>query len=141
MNLYALKFKHYSQKDSKHYSQKDSKEGIVTYLIAESSEAIYEWFKSEPTVNGNQIYNSYKDNEKDSTTFKIYDKDYNIIATETFKKRMIRLNGKMFDKNAESRDLFYGVIQYGWELIKEDVYYCDVIATQNLLGINIVDIT
>jgi len=133
MNLYILKFRH--------YSQKDSREGIITYLIAESSETIYEWFKDEPTVNGNQIYNSYKDNEKDSTTFEIYDKDYNIIATETFKERTIRLNGEMFDEEAEVYDLYYGATQYGWELIKEDVYYCDVIATQNLLGINIVDIT
>jgi len=38
MNLYALKFRH--------YSQKDSIEGIITYLIAESSENIYEWMKN-----------------------------------------------------------------------------------------------
>ena len=35
MNLYVLKFRH--------YAPKDYIEGIITYLIAESNEDIYEW--------------------------------------------------------------------------------------------------
>jgi len=133
MNLYVLKFKH--------YAPKDSIEGIVTYLIANSSENIYEWMKSEPEINDHYIINSYKHNENDDKIFNIYDENYNVIGTETFKERMIRLNGEMFDKDADVSDAYYGVTHYGWELIKENVYYTDVVAVKSSLNIDIVDIT
>lgn len=132
MNLYALKFRH--------YSQKDSREGIIAYVIAESSEDIYEWLKSEPRVNGDGIYNSYKYKEEDGVSFNLYDKDYKVIGTETFKERMIRLNGEMYDEDVEISDLYYGLTHYGWELISEGVCYSDVIIARENLKINIINI-
>jgi hypothetical protein len=133
MNLYALKFRH--------YAPKDSKEGIITYLTAESSEAIYEWLKSEPVVNGDMIFNSYQYKEDDNETFNIYDDDYKVVSTETFKERMVRLNGEMFDEDADVSDAYYGVTHYGWELVNEGVYYTNILHTTNSLKISIVDIT
>lgn len=133
MNLYVLKFRH--------YSSKDSMEGILTYLVAESNEQIYEWLKAEPEVDNDYIFNSYKYKEEDEEIFDIYDDDYNVISTETFKERMIRLHGEMYDEDADVSDAYYGVTHYGWELIVEGVYYTDIIATKNNLKINIVDIT
>jgi len=132
MNLYALKFRH--------YSQKDSIEGIITYLTAESLEDIYEWMKSEPVIDSHYISNSYQDNENDGKTFDRYDSYDNAVMTETFKERMIRLNGEMFDNDIYVSDTYYGVTQYGWELVKENVYYTDVVAVKSSLNINIVDI-
>jgi len=132
MNLYVLKFRH--------FAPKDSIEGIITYLVAESSEEIYEWLKSEPEINGNQLFNSYQYSEDENKTFNIYNKDYDVIGTETFKERIIRLNGEMFDEDADVSDAYYGVTHYGWELITEGVYYTDVVAVRNSLGINIVDV-
>jgi hypothetical protein len=132
MNLYVLKFIH--------YSPKDSKEGIITYLCTDSDEQIYEWLKSEPEVNGKHLFNSYKDNENDEKIYNLYDNRYNCIGTETFKEHMIRFKGEMFDEEAEVLDAYYGVTHYGWELVSENIYYTDVIATRNNLKINIIDI-
>lgn len=117
MNLYIIKFRH--------YSQKDSREGIVTYLVAESDESVYEWLKSEPKVNDEGIYNSYKYKEDDDPTFK---------------ERIIGVCGEMYDEESEVSDLYYGAIQYGWELIAEGVYWIDIVSARRNLKINIIAI-
>jgi hypothetical protein len=105
-----------------HYSPKDSKKGISTYLVAESDEQVYEWLKSEPKLDDdNWIYTPYNDNENNNIMFEIYDNEYNLIGEESYKDRIIRLKGEMFDDELELSDLYYGKIVYGWKLIKEDV--------------------
>jgi|LakMenEpi03Aug12_release.lakeMendotaPanAssembly.Ray.scaffolds.fasta_scaffold171238_6 hypothetical protein len=131
MNLYVLKFRH--------YSPKDNIEGIITYLVAESSEQVYEWLKSEPEVGEKTIYNSYQDNEDDGKEYDIYDNNYNCIASENFKNHMIRLCGEMFDEDTDVSDAYYGVTHYGWELVAEGVYWTDIFNTMTNLKINIVD--
>ncbi|MNW60375.1 hypothetical protein D3C74_383550 [compost metagenome] len=114
MNLYKIMFAH--------YSPKDSEEGIVTYLVANSHEEVYEWLKSEPQLsNGNKLFNTYKYSESDDKTYEIYGEDWIVIGEESFKERMIRLHGEMFDEEVDVSDTYYGVTLYGWELIKEDV--------------------
>ncbi|MWV44825.1 hypothetical protein GRF59_14485 [Paenibacillus sp. HJL G12] len=114
MNLYKIMFEH--------YSQKDSKVGTITHLVARSDEEVYEWLKNEPRLSdGSVIYNSYKYSEEDDETFEIYDADYNVIGTESFKERMIRLHGEMFDEDKELNDLYYGLTLYGWQKVKEDI--------------------
>lgn len=114
MNLYKIMFEH--------YSPKDSMKGIITYLAANSDEAVYEWLKSEPKLSdGTTIYNSYKYSEEDNITFDIYDSDYNVIGEESFKDRMIRLCGDMFDEDKELNDLYYGLTLYGWEQVKDNI--------------------
>jgi len=98
-------------------------------------------WKTDPVINGYCIINSYKDNEEYGKTFDIYDSYDNAVMTETFKERMIRLNGEMFDNDIYVSETYYGVTQYGWELVKENVYYTDVVAVKSSFNINIVDIT
>ncbi|WP_431785920.1 hypothetical protein [Paenibacillus lactis] len=113
MNLYKIMFQH--------YSQKDSEIGIITYLVANSDKEVYEWLKSEPKLaDGTKIYNSYKYSEESGETFEIYDNEINVIGEESFKGRMIRLRGEMFDEDKELNDLYYGLTLYGWELVKKD---------------------
>jgi hypothetical protein len=121
MNLYEIILEH--------FSQKGSKRGIFTYLFANSNEEVYEWLKTNPTLkDGRWVVVCYEDSEKDGDTFEIYDNDYNIIGTETFKEKMIRLHGDLYDEDAELCDedaelcdLYYGRTLIGWKLIKEDV--------------------
>jgi len=131
MNLYALKFRH--------HSQKDYKEGIVTYLAADSDGSVYEWIKSDPKIRDQYITTSYADNEYDGKTFNIYDDKYDVVGTETFKDRMIRLRGEMFDEEAEVCDTYYGVTHYGWELVKENISRENFVYMQNM-GIDIVEV-
>ena len=113
VNLYKIKFEH--------FAPKGSKAGIITYLIAASDEAVYEWMKSEPKVDGESIYINYGYHEEDEEVFDMYDDKYNVIGQETFKEKMIRLRGDIHDEEADISDAYYGVTLYGWECIKEDI--------------------
>ena len=114
MNLYRFMFDH--------YSPKDSQRGIVTYILADTDEEVYEWFKSEPTIKltSDMLFNSWKYYEEERE-YDVWDDKFNIIGTETFKERMLRLGGEMFDDEAEVSDAYYGVTHYGWELHKENI--------------------
>ncbi|WP_311078093.1 hypothetical protein [Paenibacillus polymyxa] len=129
MNLYKIMFEH--------FSQKDSQKGILTYLVADSDSEVYEWIKSEPSTEiWGSIFNSYKYKEKDNEMFNIYDNDFNIVDKESFRDRMIRLHGDMFDEETELSDLYYGATLYGWVVVKENVGY-EVLQSAKETGINI----
>ena len=123
MKLYKLLFEH--------WSQKDSERGIKGFFVAEDNEAAYEFVKNCEKLDYNNplhVYtswaeyeatNSYHEDEDESIEkgFDIYNDDYECIGTETFKERMIRLGGEMFDEDQELNDLYYGATRYGWECI------------------------
>lgn len=111
-NLYKIHFEH--------YAPKDSEKGIYTYLAAQNDEEVYEWLKSNPTLkNQQQIFNCYEDSEEDS--YEVFDEKFNVVGTETFKERMIRLNGDINDEEEELDDLYYGATLMGWKLVKEEI--------------------
>ena len=114
MNIYEIMLEH--------YAQRGSEKGIFTYLAAQSDEEVYEWLKSDPTLRDERsLYTSYKDNENDEKVFEIYDNNYEVVGEETFKERMIRLKGDLYDEDADFSDLYYGKTLIGWKLAKEDV--------------------
>jgi len=92
-----------------HFSQKDSHESIETFLLASSVDSVYRWVDKE------KQYGSFSDREEDCETFDIYDDKYDVIGTETFKEKMIRIGGEYFDEDLELHDLYYGATIYGWE--------------------------
>ncbi|WPS85617.1 hypothetical protein SMD22_00730 (plasmid) [Brevibacillus halotolerans] len=70
-----------------HFSPQDSEEGIVTYLVAPTDEAVYEWLKSDPNIeDGRSIFSGYADREED--VYSIYNENYDVIGTENFKKTL-----------------------------------------------------
>ena len=73
MNLYRITFSH--------TAPKDSEKGIKGYLLAENDEQVYNYV--DKTFN----YESWKDidEDEDRESSDIYDRNYNIIGTETFK--------------------------------------------------------
>jgi hypothetical protein len=129
MNLYKIMFEH--------FSQKDSQKGILTYLAANSDSEVYEWLKSEPSSEDwGSIYNNYNHKEEDNEVFNIYDNDFSIIDQESFRDRMIRLHGDMYDEEVELSDLYYGATLYGWTLVKENIS-SDDIKIMRELGVNV----
>ncbi len=133
VNLYVLKFRH--------FAPKDSEDGIKTYLIANSCEEIYEWLKTDPEINEGTICTPYKCYEESNKEYEIYDEDYKVIGTETFKERMCRLQGDMFDGDVDISDAYYGITLYGWEIVKENIKREDALMAREKLGINIIDLT
>lgn len=124
MKLYKIMFTH--------WSQKDSATGIVEHFVGENDEAVYEYIKSQDSNYDREISmftswteyeeaNSYYDEdvEEEDKGFEIYDDDYNVIGTETFKERMLRLGGEMFDEDQELNDLYYGATRFGWKEVGE----------------------
>lgn len=119
MKLYELLFRH--------YSQKDSEEGIICYLVANSDEEIYEFIKSEPNIPdgtkwGRSIFNSwkYKDDKEDSS------------YEDGHKARLIECCGEMFDDYADISDLYYGLTNYGWKCVCEDISEEQIKILQNV---------
>lgn len=119
MNLYKIIFRH--------YAPKGSHSGITTYLLANNDEEVYTYIDS---IN----YGMWSDKNADYPELNIYDDEYNVIGTESFKEKMIRIKGLIFDEDYEPSDLYYGATLYGWELIKEDV---DVSYYQELIDLGI----
>lgn len=123
MNLYKLLFEH--------WSQKDSEQGIKGFFLAEDDEAAYEFIKNTKFEYGDPLYNynswdefeewnGYNEPDEEGEEnygFMIQNDDWEVIGMETFKERMIRLGGEMFDDEHELCDLYYGVTRYGWECV------------------------
>jgi hypothetical protein len=123
MNLYKIKFKH--------YSPKDSEEGELGLLLANSDEDVYHYIKNSNKIftdwveyecvvwESNKEMFIYSDNneECDETEWSSYDE----YETETHKEKIIRLRGELNESfDYKLTDLYYGKTLYGWELIKEN---------------------
>ncbi len=111
MNLYRIKLKH--------YSQKDSCEATACLLLAKNDEDVYEWIKTEPEC-ACYAGGSWSDEEDDNKEYDIYDDDYNVIGKRTFKEKIIDLKGDIDDEDVNYDDLYYGLTLIGWELIQKD---------------------
>jgi hypothetical protein len=109
MKLYRIKFSH--------TAPKDTEEGIKGYLLAENEEQVYNY------VDEKFNYGCWKDNDEDEDRepINIYDEDYNVIGTETFKEYILRIKGQMNDEDYDYSDTYYGITLLGWELVEENV--------------------
>lgn len=127
MKLWKLMFRH--------YSLKDSEEGILCYLLANSSEQIYMYLRDNTNIEDGSEYGirictmwKYKEdpNEPD------YDPKY--------KERIIACCGEMFDEMEQVDDQYYGVTHYGWKCVCEGINLKQAELLKRL-GIPVVDIT
>ena len=112
MNLYKIIIEHSAPKDS-HIS-------IACLLLAKDDEAVYEWLK-KGYDDLDQTFISTTYEYREDEVFILYDKDYNEIGKETFKERVIRLKGLLYDDEEKYEDLYYGKTVYGWKLIIKDL--------------------
>lgn len=105
MKLYKILLRHCAPKDcvevTKLYVLADNDDGVMARLDAEE---------------GHYTYGAWKEKSNDAEEpFDIYDDHYNIIGTETYIERMLRLRGEFNDENADYGDAYYGVRHWGWD--------------------------
>ena len=113
MNLYKIIFDH--------YAPGDSEKGIKCLLLAEDDERVYEWFKTNPDINGSRIYTYWSDREDPeeyAASLGIDEKE--IADMEPYKDKIIRLKGDINDDDVDFSDAYYGITLYGWELLEEN---------------------
>jgi len=103
MNLYQIM--------TNHYAPKGSHKAIWLYLLANDSESVYKWLKSEPTIKDDlgSLYLCWSDWEKE-------DEDYG-----NFAEQMISAEDEEGTDRANYDDLFYGRTFVSWERIYGDV--------------------
>jgi hypothetical protein len=107
MNLYCV--------NVRHFSQKDSHTAIETFITAKDDESVYKWL--DELMGG-----VWSDRNEYTPLINILNDDLDIIGQETYKEKIIRLNGEFYDKDLEISDRFYGVTLYGWnQVICDDV--------------------
>lgn len=126
MNLYEIRLNH--------FAPKGNQEGIYTYLAAHSDENVYEWIKkSKELKDGRYLFTSWEDKEGDEEeSADVFDDDGETIGTESFKERMIRVKGDMYDDYVELYDLYYGETLVGWNMVKEKISDSDINLLQEL---------
>ncbi len=107
MNLYRILFSH--------TCTKDTEIGIKSYLLAKDEKEVYEY------IDTKYNYGCWKDKEECHEKFDIYDNEYNVIGTQTFKEKIIGLNGEIEDEDYDYADVYYGITLYGWEKVKENI--------------------
>lgn len=96
-----------------HTAPKDTEDGIKTYITAKDDDQVYSF------VDEKHNCGCWKDQEEDGEQLDIYDDDYNVVGTESFKEKIIRTKGQMNDEDYDCSDAYYGITLYGWELVKE----------------------
>lgn len=112
MNLYKIQVAH--------YAPKDSHQSIEDYLLAETDEQVYKYI-DENLNHGKWTDKTKSLDEEEENEFEIYDDKYNVIGTETYKEKIIRLKGDIDDDEEDFSDAYYGITLYGWELVKENI--------------------
>lgn len=134
MNIYEIIFTH--------YSPKDSETGIKRLIVAENDEEVYNYIKEE----NHGMYNSWSeyeeltyDSEKDAFLYNDGSKSSKYFTDgtgnpESFKSRMLKLGGEVFDENVELEDLYYGATLYGWNLKIIGATDCEIETVNKLYG-------
>jgi hypothetical protein len=108
MNLYKILFSH--------TAPKDSEKGIKGYILAESDEQVYNYIDKEYN------YECWKDSDEDEDRepIELYDENYDVIGTETFKEKILRIKGQMNDEDYDYIDAYYGITLFGWDVVEEN---------------------
>lgn len=103
-NLYKVLFSH--------TAPKDTEVGIVSYVVAKDDVQVY------ALIDEKYNYGKWKDAEEEGEEFKVFDGNYNVIGTETFREKIMRIHGDMHDEDYDFSDAYYGITLYGWELVR-----------------------
>lgn len=95
----------------RHCAPRDTKESLVNWVIAPDATTVLHYIDKE------LMHGSWTDTHNDSLNepLEIYNEDYDVIGTEFYLEKMLRLRGEYFDPDANYDDAYYGVTHYGWE--------------------------
>jgi hypothetical protein len=114
----------------RHCAPKDCKESIVTFVLANNENQILNYIDTE------LLFGTWSDRHDDSLSepLSITNDDGDLIGSEFYKEKMLRLRGEFNDENADYSDAYYGVTHYGWD---EGIEITDAEA-KTLIKLNIV---
>jgi hypothetical protein len=83
------------------------------YVLADSEDEILTRLDAS---GGNYTYGAWKErNDSAEEPFDILDANYNVIGTETYLEKMMRLRGEFNDDDANYDDAYYGISHWGWD--------------------------
>lgn len=96
----------------RHCGPKDQVEVTWSHVITNSEAGI---LKRLDDPGGRYTYGGWKDRSDESEEpFEIYDDEHNVVGTETYLERMMRLRGEFNDEDADYEDAYYGIKHWGW---------------------------
>lgn len=101
MKLYTVRIRH--------CGPKDCKESIIGYFVAENDSAIMNYIDKE------LLGGIWKDRNDEDGLCEILDENYNVIGTETYSEKMIRIRGEFNNSDADYSEAYYGITHYGWD--------------------------
>jgi hypothetical protein len=97
----------------RHCSPKDQVEVTKLYVLANSESEILARLDAS---RGEYTYGAWKERSDDAEEpFEIYDENYNVVGTETYLEKMLRLRGEFNYEDADYSDAYYGVSHWGWD--------------------------
>ncbi len=92
----------------RHAGPKDSIEVVFKYVLANSEQEILDVLDSR----WGYTFGAWRENDELYDVYDIYDE---VVGTETYLQRMLRLRGEFNDDDASYDDAFYGVKHWGWD--------------------------
>lgn len=93
-----------------HASPKDSHTSTQGYVVLTNDEDVYKY------IDEKFNYGGWLDTEEEQEEpLEIYDEDYKVIGHESYKERIIRLNGNIDDEDVDFSDAYYGITLWGWK--------------------------
>lgn len=96
-----------------HTAPKDQETGTKTYITANNDEQVYNFIDKEYN------YDSWEDANEDCEGIEVRDDGCNVIGVESFKQKLIRIKGEMYDEDYDYADSHYGITLYGWKFVAE----------------------
>lgn len=113
----------------RHAGPKSQVEFVLKRVIADSEEAILArvdadlkhgaWSAKSTEDDEGDCDDGVKFNADGDRLHDIYDDDFNIVGSETYLQKMLRLRGEYHDDGANYDDAYYGIEHYGWSKGRE----------------------
>lgn len=100
MNLYKILFAH--------VAPKDRAKSILGYITAKSDEEVFN------ILNDKACWDD-KDN------IDVWDDNINDYKETPYADHMLKIKGDYFFEDNDYETTYYGIEEYGWELVKEDI--------------------
>lgn len=95
----------------RHCAPRDCKESIVCYVLSDNENQILSYIDKE------LLFGTWGDRNEDtlSEPLSIKDDEGEVIGSEFYYEKMLRLRGEFNDEYADYSDAYYGVTHYGWD--------------------------
>lgn len=98
----------------RHTGSKDSVEVVKTIVLAHNTQQILS-FIADNNSSFTGASGVWLDRHVEDGLWNIKNAEGDVIGTETYFERMLRLRGEYFDPDLDYSDKYYGIHHYGWD--------------------------